>query len=225
MYKRILVRPHKSFFLLGPRGTGKSTFLRTQTFALKLDLLSSKTRLELERNPSHLTDLCRVLQKNAWVLIDEVQKIPELLDEVHFLIEEHGLNFALSGSSARKLKRADANLLAGRALNCKMFSLVYPEYGEAIPLADRLEWGTLPLVVDQKDLRADTLETYVDNYLRQELVEEGIVRSLAPFSRFLQIAATMNGQILNVENIARESKVGRTTVDSYFCISRYFNWI
>ncbi len=216
MFKRIFQMPKKSFFLLGPRGTGKSTWFRTQTFDLVIDLLKSRTRLELERNPSHLHALTAPIASGGWVLIDEVQKIPALLDEVHSIYEERGINFALTGSSARKLKRSGVNLLAGRALNFSFFPLVYPEYGDAIPLMDRVEWGTLPLVVDQMEHRADTLETYVDNYLRQELVEEGIVRNLEPFTRFLQVAALMNAQILNVENIARDAQVKRPTVDKYF---------
>ncbi|MGK5089026.1 AAA family ATPase, partial [Bdellovibrionota bacterium FG-2] len=216
MFKRIFQMPKKSFLLLGPRGTGKSTWLRTQKFDLVIDLLKSRTRLELERNPSHLHALVAPIASGGWVLIDEVQKIPALLDEVHSIYEERGINFALTGSSARKLKRSGVNLLAGRALNFSFFPLVYPEYGDAIPLMDRVEWGTLPLVVDQMEHRADTLETYVDNYLRQELVEEGIVRNLEPFTRFLQISAMMNAQILNVENIARDAQVKRPTVDKYF---------
>ena len=217
MYERIIKKPSKSFLLLGPRGTGKSTWLRTQKFALTIDLLRTRERLTFERDPGSLDGLTEHLKAGDWVLIDEVQKVPSLLDEVHRIYEERRLNFALSGSSARKLKRAGVNLLAGRAINTRMYPLVYAEYcGERPPIEELIEWGTLPLVMDNSQYKEDTLESYIDNYLRQELIEEGIVRKIEPFSRFLQVAGQMNGQILNVENIAREAKVKRPTVDTYF---------
>ncbi|MBF0316059.1 MAG: ATP-binding protein [Oligoflexia bacterium] len=216
MYNRLLKQPKKSFFLLGPRGTGKTTWLNLLRFDLKLNLLHSKLRLDLERNPSHLQELVAPLKKGSWVLIDEVQKIPALLDEVQLIYDNFSINFALSGSSARKLKRSGVNLLAGRAINYKIFPLCYDEYKEDLPLEQRIEWGTVPLLVSNFSSKEDTLETYVDNYLRQELTEEGIVRKLEPFSRFLQVAGIMNGQVLNVEAIARECKISRSTVDKYF---------
>jgi predicted AAA+ superfamily ATPase len=216
MFRRLQERPDKSFFLFGPRGTGKSTWLHTQPFALKIDFLRSRERLDFERDPGILEDKTSHLKKGDWVLIDEVQKVPAILDEVHALYESKKVHFALSGSSARKLKRSGANLLAGRALNCRMYPLVYPEYRPAKISHDTLiDWGSLPLILDLPARREETLEAYVDNYLRQELTEEGIVRKIEPFSRFLQIAGQMNGQILNVESIAREAKVKRPTVDSY----------
>jgi len=221
MFKRLLQFPQKSFFLLGPRGTGKSTWLKQHDFALKIDLLRSRERLEYEREPSILHERVAKLKRGDWVLIDEVQKIPALLDEVHSIYEDKKINFALSGSSARKLKRSGANLLAGRALNYRMFPLVFPEYESGLIKADfkfqdLIDWGTLPLILSAPDHRAETLEAYIDNYLRQELIEEGIVRKMDPFSRFLYVAGQMNGQILNVENIAREAKVKRPSVDNYF---------
>ena len=221
MFSRHLKFPKKSFFLLGPRGTGKSTWLKQHKFALTIDLLKSRDRLEYERDPSALHDKTESLAPGDWVLIDEVQKIPALLDEVHSLYEDKKLNFALSGSSARKLKRSGANLLAGRALNYRMFPLVFPEYRSSLQncdftIQDLIDWGTLPLILHNPEHRVETLETYIDNYLRQELTEEGIVRKMEPFSRFLQVAGQMNGQILNVENIAREAKVKRPSVDNYF---------
>ena len=216
-FKRTLKRPGKSFLLLGPRGTGKSTWLRGHAFKVYIDLLQTKERLKYLRDPSSLASTLAEVGPGEWVLIDEVQKVPELLDEVHSLYEEKKINFALSGSSARKLKRSGTNLLAGRAINRKMYPLIYPEYqGSKINLDDLIDWGTLPLVLDNWDYKEDTLLTYIDNYLRQELLEEGIVRSLEPFVRFLTIAGQLNGQILNVENIARESSVKRPTVDKYY---------
>jgi predicted AAA+ superfamily ATPase len=136
MFKRLLQFPQKSFFLLGPRGTGKSTWLKQHDFALKIDLLRSRERLEYEREPSILHERVAKLKRGDWVLIDEVQKIPALLDEVHSIYEDKKINFALSGSSARKLKRSGANLLAGRALNYRMFPLVFPEYESGLIKAD-----------------------------------------------------------------------------------------
>ena len=216
-FQRELERPGKSFLLLGPRGTGKSTWLRSLSFKVCIDLLNTKDRLMYLQDPSVLASTLAHVDAGEWVLIDEVQKVPDLLDEVHALYETKKINFALSGSSARKLKKSGTNLLAGRAINRKMYPLVYPEYRHSMTnLDDLIDWGTLPLVLDNWDYKEDTLLTYIDNYLRQELMEEGIVRSLEPFVRFLSVAGQLNGQILNVENIARESKVKRPTVDKYY---------
>lgn len=218
-FSRSLKRPSKSFFLLGPRGTGKSTLLGTFPFQLTLDLLKSKDRLQYLNNPSLLEDHTSHLKPGDWVLIDEVQKVPELLNEVHAIYEKKKINFALSGSSARKLKRSGVNLLAGRAINLRMYPLIYSEYKNAgIDLQDLMDWGTLPLVLDNLEHKRETLVTYIDNYLRQELSEEGLIRKIEPFVRFLVIAGQLNGQILNVENIAREAHVKRPTVDKYFQI-------
>jgi len=219
VFNRIATRPTKTFLLLGPRGTGKSTWLKTLSFDLSIDLLKTKDRLDYLRDPGLLAPRTAHLPAGSWVLIDEVQKVPELLDEVHALYENKRLNFALSGSSARKLKRSGVNLLAGRAINRRMFPLTFPEYSlDHFSVEDLTDWGTLPLVLDQFEHRTDTLISYVDNYLQQELLEEGIVRNIEPFVRFLAVAGQLNGQILNVENVARESKVGRTTVDKYFAV-------
>lgn len=216
-FQRTLERPGKSFLLLGPRGTGKSTWLRSLNFKVIIDLLKTKDRLMYLQNPSLLASNLSEVGPGEWVLIDEVQKVPELLDEVHALYERKKINFALSGSSARNLKKSGTNLLAGRAINRKMYPLVYPEYRVAqTDFNDLIDWGTLPLVLDNWEYKEDTLLTYIDNYLRQELLEEGIVRSLEPFVRFLSVAGQLNGQILNVENIARESMVKRPTVDKYY---------
>jgi predicted AAA+ superfamily ATPase len=214
---RLLALPHKSFLLFGPRGTGKSTLLNMKLKAsVVINLLKSSEYIPLSQNPSLLREKVDHLKKGDWVLIDEVQKIPALLDEVHALYEEKGLNFALSGSSARKLKRGGANLLAGRALQCHLSPLIYSEYSKVADLKDVIEWGSLPGVVTDPKNRIDTLSTYVETYLKQELMEEGLLRKLDPFVRFLKVAGLYNAQVLNVENIARESHVGRTTVDKYF---------
>lgn len=215
--ERLFEIPGKSFFLFGPRGTGKSTLLRKKLVAhLEINLLKSSQFIPLSQNPSLIQDWTHHLKKGQWVFIDEVQKIPSLLDEVHLLYEEKRLNFALSGSSARKLKRGGANLLAGRALQNFLYPLTYNEFRKHMSIDEAIEWGSLPLVVTDRKNRVETLATYVETYLRQELIEEGLVRKLEPFSRFLKVAGIYNGQILNVENIARESSLGRTTVDKYF---------
>ena len=144
---------------------------------------------------------------------------PALLDEVHRLYEQNrGIHFALSGSSARKLRRAGANLLAGRALPLHMLPFAWPEYGRTWRIDQAVEWGTLPLVVSDPGHRAGTLAAYVDTYLKEEITAEALVRNLDPFVRVLHAAGLFNGQILNLENLARESEVKRTTVERYFQI-------
>ncbi len=215
--ERSLELPNKSFLLLGPRGTGKSTLLKMKVRpALEINLLKSSQYLPLQQNPSVLQEWTSHLKKGDWVVIDEVQKIPALLDEVHAIYEDKKLNFALTGSSARKLKRGNANLLAGRALQVYLFPLTWLELKDQFSLEAVLEWGSLPAVVTDPKNRKETLATYVETYLKQELVEEGIIRKLDPFVRFLGVAGKYNAQVLNVENIARESHLKRTTVDSYF---------
>jgi len=218
VFPRLLTPPNKTFFLFGPRGTGKSTWLAEQfgKAALSLDLLSSRTYLDLLASPGKLRDLTAHLKKGQWVVIDEVQRVPALLNEVHALYETRGLHFALSGSSARKLKRGGGNLLAGRALQRQMFPLIAPELPSEWSLEQRLAWGTLPGVVADPKHKKDTLSAYVETYLRQEVMEEGLLRKLEPYARFLRIAGVYNGQVLSVENIARQSQVARATVDRYF---------
>ena len=217
---RVVIPPSKTFLLLGPRGTGKSTWL-AQAFprALTIDLLDSRRFLALSRDPASLAELVAPLRRGDWVVIDEIQRIPALLDEVHRLYEQHrGIHFALSGSSARKLRRAGANLLAGRALQVQMLPFVWPEYRNVWSIDQACEWGTLPLVVSDPGHRAATLATYVESYLKEEITAEALVRSLDPFVRVLQVAGLYNGQILNLENLSRESAVKRSTVERYFQI-------
>lgn len=215
--KRVFKLPDRSFLLLGPRGVGKSTLIRQQIkFDLEIDLLKSKYFLPLTANPSLLEDWTSQLKAGSWIYIDEIQKIPALMDEVHSLYESQKFNFALSGSSARKLKRGGANLMAGRALSAQLFPFLYSEYHSIYDLNQAIQWGSLPQVVIEPTSKIDFLYSYVETYLREELVEEGLIRKLEPFLRVLQVLGVYNGQILNTENIARESRVGRTTVDKYF---------
>lgn len=163
MVERIQKLPHKSFFLFGPLGVGKSTLLKKKVKAsLIINLLKSSDFLMLKQNPDHLIDLTNSLKGGAWVIIDEIQRIPELLNIVHEIYESKKINFALSGSSARKLKRGGANLLAGRALQTFLYPFVFPEFRKVISLDDAIEWGTLPSIVMESEFRKDTLATYVD---------------------------------------------------------------
>ncbi len=218
-FKRLLSPPRDSFFLFGPRGVGKSTWLKSELLAdLSINLLQNDTYLKYLTNPSHLRDVTSSLKKHSWVCIDEVQKVPAILDEVQFLIEENKLRFALSGSSARKLKRGGANLLAGRAITRNMDPFSYAEIKQEYNLNKRLELGCLPLVVTKPDLGRDILKTYVATYLKEEIQEEGHVRKIEPFARFLEVAALLNAQQINGSNIAREAQIPRPSIDGYFSI-------
>jgi predicted AAA+ superfamily ATPase len=219
MYPRLLSPPTRSFFLFGPRGVGKSTWVK-QSFpqAKTLSLLDRRLYLTLARAPHRLEELIGTSTRGSWIILDGVQKLPELLDEVDRLIEERGLKFALTGSSVRKLKRGAANLLGGRALTLSMSGLSFRELGADFSLHEILEWGSLPLVIQDKEQRRDILESYVSTYLKEEIQEEGVIRKLQPFIRFLEVAGLMNGEILNLENIARDAAVPRSSLDSYFQI-------
>lgn len=217
-FSRLLQKPKRSFFLLGPRATGKSTWLKTH-FAnhLHFDLLRNDVFFTLSSDPSALRE--RVLTVNAkktWIIIDEIQRLPILLNDVHSLIENEGYQFALSGSSARKLKRGQANLLAGRALVKHFFPLTFAEYQQAISIDDALQFGTLPSVIDDPETRIEQLEAYVGTYLREEIKEEALSRNVQSFSRVLEVAGLMNGQVTNLSNIARDASVPRATVTTYF---------
>jgi uncharacterized protein len=216
---RLLKRPRRSFFLFGPRGTGKSTWLRqVLPQALHLDLLDASLFLELSRDPHRLEALAGDRDKGDWVVLDEIQKVPALLDEVHRLMELRRWRFALCGSSARKLRRGGANLLAGRALTLSMESFCGAELGDKFDLDFALNWGLLPFVYQEPEDAADILAAYVNTYLKEELQAEGLIRNVPPFVRFLSVAGQINGQTLNVQNIAREAAVARSTVDTYFTV-------
>ncbi len=212
---RILIPPEQSFFLLGPRGSGKSTWLRKQfPTAHVVNLLAEDVYQRLLAQPGLFAAEVRPLPVTQWVVIDEVQRLPNLLNEVHRLIEETRRRFVLCGSSARKLRRTGVNLLAGRALQRAMHPFVPAELGEQFDLAAALQTGLLPLVWDAPR-REETLRAYTQLYLKEEIQAEAIVRNLPGFARFLPIAALFHGQIINVTNIAREAGVARTTVHGY----------
>lgn len=219
MLTRRYERPDHSFFLFGPRGTGKTTWLKhVLPDALWFDLLRTQTVLALSRQPELFRQQVEALPRGRWVVIDEVQRMPALLNEVHALIADHGkaYRFALSGSSARKLKRLDVNLLAGRAINRQFFPLTASELHYDISVDRVLRLGLLPQVHVEPGHAVDVLEAYVANYVREEIQQEALVRNLSSFARFLEVAALVNGQVVNVAGIARDAAVARPTVQGYF---------
>jgi len=220
MYTRTLPTPESAFFLFGPRGTGKSTWLRTRfEEALVVNLLTPENTVRYSRDPSLLRAQVLARSTTDWIVVDEVQRVPALLDEVHFLMEEEGYrNFALTGSSARKLKRGAANLLAGRAALRRLYPLTSREVGFSVPVEQLLRYGSMPLSVVASDDRAreDYLRAFVTTYLTQEIRAEGLVRDLGGFSRFLDVAALAAGQTTNVSGLARDAAVSRETARGYF---------
>ncbi len=221
MFNRSLELPPpgvESFFLWGPRQIGKTTLLRhVYPDAEWIDLLRSEeyrrylARPELLRQEIEASDLAA----DAQIVIDEIQKVPALLDEVHGLIESRGLCFALCGSSARKVRRGAANLLGGRAYRYELHGLTAAELGEDFDLDRILNHGYLPRAYEAS--RPDRLlEAYVADYLKEEVAAEGLVRNLPTFSEFLDIAALSDGEIVNFANVARECGVSSKTSKSYF---------
>lgn len=226
IYRQCNLSKNHSFFLFGSRGVGKSTLIRATFRADEMtvfDLLNPQLETELALNPNHLAEKLELVQKTQpekkWVFIDEVQKIPTLLDVVHSLIEQKHFLFALSGSSARKLKRGNANLLAGRAYVFHLFPFTHHELGADFKLDEVLRWGSLPKVYESDDLnRIRYLRSYANTYLKEEIVAEQLVRNLVPFRAFLEVAAQSAGKIINYSNIARDVNVETPTVQSYFDI-------
>lgn len=212
-----------SFFLFGARGTGKTRLINdvfSTKDTLKFDLLDTKLAERLRGNPSIIIESINKQSNLDWVVIDEVQKIPELLDEVHKIIEDKNIKFILTGSSARKLKRGGANLLAGRAFVYNLFPLTHVELAEKFDLIAVLQWGSLPKIFqfessEEKEL---FLDAYVNTYLTEEILSEQIVRNLIPFKKFLCIAAQSSGNIVNYSNIGKDIGVDDKTSKTYFQI-------
>jgi predicted AAA+ superfamily ATPase len=206
----------KSFFLYGPRATGKSSLIRQQLSesCQIINLLDSEIYLRLLQNPGLLEGL--IGGKRRHIVIDEIQKIPALLDQVHRLIEEKGLRFLLTGSSARKLKRGQANLLAGRAWRTDLYPLVSAEIGK-IDLLKFLLYGGMPSIYLSKE-PIEEVQAYVRNYLYEEIQAEGLTRNIPQFSRFLEVAALSCGQIINYTKIANDVGFSPTTIREYYQI-------
>ena len=211
---RLLEPPRQSFFLFGPRVTGKSHWLaRRFAGAVTFDLLDEALRLELLADPAAFAHKLDGRRAGDWVVIDEVQRAPVLLNAVHQCIEKRRLRFVLCGSSARQLRRRGVNLLAGRAVERRLHPFTPGELGDRFDLEDALTLGTLPIVWSAED-RRDTLRAYVQTYLAQEIQAEAAVRGLPSFVRFLPVAALFHAQVLNVASLARDSGVPRSTVQT-----------
>lgn len=219
MFTRELKKIETSAFLLGPRGTGKSTWIQEnyKGNSVVYDLLNTKELIRLSRDPSLLYRETAHLPAGSWVIIDEIQKVPALLNEVHRIIEEKKIRFILSGSSARKLRKSGVNLLAGRALTYNLFPLVSKEVGFKLDLQKQTVFGMLPLSFSAANPNK-YLQAYTETYLKEEIREEALTRNFGSFSRFLEIAARQNGQLTNATSIARDAGVARQTVQGYFDI-------
>lgn len=208
--------PTDHFFLLGPRGTGK-TWLTQRLFpdALRIDLLDPETVRSLSARPERLRELLAAKPDAGQVVIDEVQKLPDLLEVAHMLIEEkRNVQFIFTGSSARKLRRAGVNLLGGRAAQKALHPFMAAELGSRFRLDEALRLGMLPVVLAAKD-PAEILRAYNGLYLREEVQMEGLVRSVGSFSRFLEAISFSHGAVLNLASVARECQVNRKTVEGF----------
>lgn len=222
---RRIYKPLKSesFFLFGARGTGKSTFILDhfkRNSVWKIDLLNDDLFDRYSRKPSLIEADWTALAKNPeWIFIDEIQKIPPLLNHVHRMIENQKQKFILTGSSARKLKVVGANLLAGRAFLNYLYPLTHLEWNDSLSLDEVLHWGSLPKIIHlSSDERASYLRTYVSLYIKEEVLQEHFVKNLEPFRAFLEIAAQCNGKIINYSNIARDVQIDDKTVKNYYSI-------
>lgn len=209
----------ETFFLWGPRQTGKTTLLRSSyPDAWWIDLLKAEEYRRYLQHPELLRqELAGSATANRQVVIDEVQKVPALLDEVHWMFENRQIQFALCGSSARKVKRGSANLLGGRAVRYELHGLTASELGAGFDLDRLLNRGYLPRVYASSRSRR-LLDAYVADYLKEEVAAEGLVRNLPVFSEFLNVASLSDAEIVNFSNIARECGVSSPTVKNYFGI-------
>jgi uncharacterized protein len=218
MYPRLMqAPPRQSFFLFGPRGVGKTAWLHQQfPGALFFDMLDYQVYTQLLAGPERLGE--RIPQGHKdWVVVDEVQRVPELLNEVHRLIESRKLRFVLTGSSARKLRRRGVNLLAGRAVTRHMHPLTAFELGKDFDLKRALQYGCLPLACTSENPH-DYLKSYAATYLREEVQQEGLARNIGAFGRFLEAASFSQGGVLNMAAVARECAVSVKVVEDYFSI-------
>ncbi len=214
--KRFLSGPAGSFFLFGPRGTGKSTWLQaTLPAALRVDLLDPASQRQFQARPERLRELLAGQSGVRDVVVDEIQKVPALLDVVHQMVEaDRSLRFILTGSSARKLRRGGANLLAGRLVQAEMHPFMAAELGAGFDMQRALQIGLVPLVWNAPDPAA-TLRAYAALYLREEVQAEALVRNVGAFARFLEAVSFSHGSLLNLAEVARECQVSRKTVEGY----------
>jgi predicted AAA+ superfamily ATPase len=215
---RYMVDPAGSYFLFGPRGTGKSTWLsRNVKDALVIDLLEPELCRRFMARPERLNDLLDGNPEAATVIVDEVQKVPELLSVVHQHIEQKNRRFILTGSSARKLKRSGMDLLGGRAVRMMAHPFMASELGRLFSLDQALRLGMVPLVLGAPDPER-TLAAYVSLYLREEVAAEGLVRNIGDFTRFLEAISFSHGALLSISEVSRECEVSRKTVEGYVSI-------
>ena len=209
-----------SYFIFGPRGTGKSTWLsmRYRNNSLYIDLLSPDVFRNFSARPERLEHLISGNPEARYIIIDEIQKIPELLNVVHKVIENNrNVRFILTGSSSRKLKRGGTDLLSGRAANKTFHPFMASELGNSYNFEESLKFGLLPLVTNSVS-PSETLNSYISLYINEEVKMEGIVRNIGDFNRFLEVISFSNGSLLNTSEIARESQVGRKAVENYISI-------
>lgn len=206
----------KSYFLFGPRQTGKTSLIKQTLSGFRTyNLLDHDVFLKLSQSPKRLRQ--EITADEKIVIIDEIQKLPVLLDEVHYLIEEKGIHFLLTGSSARKLRRGGVNLLGGRARVQHLGPFVSAELDTQFDLMKAVNDGLLPSIYFSGQPQED-LRTYVGTYLQEEIAAEGLTRNIPAFSRFLEVAALCNGQLINYTKIANDAQVARSTVQEYFGI-------
>ena len=216
---RMMNIPQDHFLLLGPRGTGKSTWLR-HTFpeATLINLLLPDLERKFRAQPERLEQVLQMLPPGAVLILDEIQRVPELLPLIHDMIERQlGIRFILTGSSIRKLRRLESDLLGGRAILRKMGPFVAAELGEQFDVDKALRIGLVPSIWESKDPQ-DRLDSFVSTYLREEVLMEGFVRKLGDFHRFVEVVSFSQGQQLNTSEVAREAQVARTTVEGYLQI-------
>ncbi|MCF8242712.1 MAG: AAA family ATPase [Melioribacteraceae bacterium] len=216
---RLLKNSKQSFFLFGPRGTGKSTFLKHNYInAIYLDLLKPDEFRKYSARPERLIELVNGNPDRKTVIIDEIQKLPEILGPVHLLIEDHkDKQFIMTGSSARKLKKEGVDLLAGRAIKQNFHPFLFSEIKQHFSFEEIFQYGSIPIIITSEDRRS-VLDSYVSLYIKEEVQLEGFVRNIGNFNRFLESISFSHGSLLNISNVARECQVERKVVENYIKI-------